>query len=285
MVLSDKMAIKELKSVDISSYTIISTGVSALISVIVSIILVGALSVAVPDSFATMLYIVPTIIFGTIVCGIFFSFSEAYLYNVLSKRLGTVKFDIEGDCIKKISTKETALIVSIITVILFVVVYLALSFIIPLLLSSLITILMYASQTGVATAIYQMMFYVSSPLYIAITIISTIIIVSVFTLLATYIYNLLGDSERGITVELGSDGKMTQLESIKPLDFGIAIGAITLILNIIVGLIMIMSGSEVFTALTGVLLSFFVALVWAVLIAVFYNFLAPKLGKLKVELE
>jgi hypothetical protein len=279
------MAIKELKSVDISSYTVISTGIATLTSIILSIIIVGLLAISVPNSLGTMIYIIPTIVFGTMICTIFFAFSEAYLYNVLSKRFSPIKFDIEENCIKKISTKETALIVTMITAIITIVVYLALSMIVPLFLSSLITILMYASQTAVATAIYQAMIYISSPLVIAIGLISTIIIMFIFTLLGTYIYNLLGDSDRGILVELKTEDKLTQLESIKPLNFGIAIGAITLILNIILGLIMIISGSNMFGTLSTVLGSFFIAFIEALLIAAFYNFLAPKIGKLKVELE
>lgn len=279
------MTIKELKSVDIPSYTIISTGIATLISIVLSIITVGLLAISVPNSLGTMIYIIPTIVFGTMICSIFFTFSEAYLYNVLSKRFSPIKLDIEENCIKKISTKETALIVTMITAIITIVVYLALAMIVPLILSSLITILMYASQTAVATAVYQAMVFISSPLVIGIGLISTILIMFIFTLLGTYIYNILGDSNRGILVELKTEDKLTQLESIKPLNFGIAIGAITLILNIIIGLIMIISGSNMFGTLSSVLASFFMAFIEALLIAAFYNFLAPKIGKLKVELE
>ncbi|WP_407381415.1 hypothetical protein [Methanobrevibacter sp.] len=279
------MSVKELKSIDISSYTIISTGITALISILISLIIVGAVSIIVPNSFGVMLYIIPTIVFSAIICSIFFSFSEAYLYNILSKKLGCIKLDIEGDYIKKISTKETALLLGTITLIIVLVVYLATAFLIPLILSALITVLMYASQTAVAGMAYQAMILLSNTSIIVLGIVAAVIITTVFILLSTYIYNLLASSERGITVKLEKIGEFTQLESIDPLNFGIAIAAISLILSIIIGLIMIISGSPAFTALSNVLGTFVISFIEALLIAVFYNFLAPKIGKLKVELE
>ncbi|MBO6110166.1 MAG: hypothetical protein J6P12_04850, partial [Methanobrevibacter sp.] len=155
----------------------------------------------------------------------------------------------------------------------------------PLFLSSLITVLMYAAQTAVAGLVYQAMIMVSNTTTIVLGIIGSVIIGTVFILLATYIYNILASSDRGITVKLEKVGEFTQLESIDPLNFGIAIAAISLILNIIVGLIMIISGSQIFTALSNIMGGFVGGFIAAILIAVFYNFLAPKLGKLKVELE
>lgn len=279
------MAEKKLKSVDIESYTIISTGINTLISIILSIILVGLFAATVPNSFGVMIYLIPTIIFGTIISNIFLRFTEGYLYNILSSKFGFIKVDIEGDYIKKISTKETALIVGCISLIMILIIYLAFSLIIPLFISSLMTILMYGSQTAVAGLLYQLMFLISNPTYIAIGIIGSIVIVTVFTLLATYIYNILANSERGILVKLTTEGKFTQLESITPLSFAIAIGAICLILNIVVGIIMVLSGVPIFNALTSILMSFVTGFISSYILAIFYNFLAPRLGKLKVELE
>lgn len=286
MVLSDKMTVKELKSVDIASYTTISTAISILISIIIAIILVGVIAVSVPDSFGIMVYIIPTIVFGTLICSVFTYFMEGYLYNILSKRIGTVKFDIEEDkYIKKISTKETALIAGIITLILLLVVYLAVSLILPIILNSFITILMYSSQMDLAYALYQYILVLSNPTFIIIGLIAITIISSVFTLLAIYIYNILASSERGINVELVKEDKYTVIDSINPMNFAVAIAAISLILNIIVGLIMVISGNEIFAALSNALIGFVVSFIESLLVAFAYNFLAPKLGKLKVELD
>ena len=279
------MATKELKSIDIASFTIISTGIATLISILISIIIVGIFAASVPNSIGVMMYIIPTIVFGTLICSVFLYFSQGYLYNVLSKKLGFIKLDIEGDYIKKVSAKEIGLIFGAITLILILVVYLALSLIIPLFISSFMTILMYASQTDIAAAVYQLMFVISNPTSIAVGIIGSTIIVSVFTLLGAYIYNILANSERGILVKLSQEDNFMQLDSITPINFAIAMGAISLILNIIIAIILIISGVQIFNALIDVLLGFAIVFIEALIIAVFYNFLAPKIGKLKVELE
>lgn len=285
MVLSDKMAIKELKSIDLSSYTIISTGVATLISIVIAIIIVGLFAVSVPNSFGVMIYIFPTIVFGTMISNIFVNFSTGYLYNVLSKRVGFIKFDIEEDSIKSISAKETGLLVGFITLIMILVMYLATSLILPLILSSFMTLLMYSAQTGIATVMYQTMMLISNPMTIAVGILGSVIIVSVFTLLGVYIYNILASSNREILVKLSEKNNLTQLDSITPLNFAIAIGAISLILNIIIAAILVISSVPIFNALVDVLIGFVCAFIAAMLIALSYNFLAPKLGKLKVELE
>lgn len=285
MVLSDKMTIKELKSIDLSSYTIISTGVATLISIVIAIIIVGLFAVSVPNSFGVMIYIFPTIVFGTMISNIFVNFSTGYLYNVLSKRLGFIKFDIEEDSIKSISAKETGLLVGFITLIMILVMYLATSLILPLILSSFMTLLMYSAQTGIATVMYQTMMLISNPMTIAVGILGSVIIVSVFTLLGVYIYNILASSNREILVKLSEKNNLTQLDSITPLNFAIAIGAISLILNIIIAAILVISSVPIFNALVDVLIGFVCAFIAAMLIALSYNFLAPKLGKLKVELE
>ena len=285
MVLNDKMATKELKSIDLSSYTIISTGVATLISILIAIIIIVAFAVSVPNSMGVMIYIFPTIVFGTMISNIFVNFSTGYLYNVLSKRLGFIKFNIEEDSIKSISAKETGLLVGFITLIMILVIYLATSLILPLIISSFMTLLMYSAQTGIATAMYQTMMLISNPITIAIGIIGSVIIVSVFTLLGIYIYNILASSDREILVKLSKENNLTQLDSITPLNFAIAMGAISLILNIILAAILVISGVPLFNALVDVLIGFVSAFITAMLIALSYNFLAPKLGKLKVELE
>ena len=279
------MVEKKLTSIDIESYTVISTGINVLLSIIMSIIIVGLFAVAVPNSIGVMAYLIPTIIFGTMISNIFLAFTEGYLYNILSSKFGFIKLDIDEEYIKKISTRETALIVGCISLIITLIIYLAFSLIIPLFLSSLMTILMYGSQTNLAAALYQIMFLISNPLFIAIGILGSVIIVTVFTLLATYIYNILASSERGILVKLTTEDKFTQLESITPFNFAIAIGAICLILNIILGIILVISGVPIFNALVDILMSFVTGFISSYIIAVFYNFLAPKLGKLKVELN
>ena len=279
------MSVKQLKSVDISSYTIIATGISVLASVILAIIMVVGIGVLVPNSFAIIGYLIPTIIFGAMICSIFIYFSESYLYNILTVKLKGISFDIDDEgCIKSISTTQTAVVVAIISLILSIVVYLALSFLLPIILSSVIQTLMFTGQSAVAYSLYQILIVASNPVTIAIGIIGFFIINFVFTLLGTYIYNILGSSERGVKVTLSKVDNLTILESIDSVSLGVASGTIALILNIIVGVIMIISGYEVFNALTTILGGFAGVFIGTILLAIFYNLLAPRLGKLKIEL-
>lgn len=278
------MSVKQLKSVDISSYTIIATGISVLASVILAIIMVVGIGVLVPNSFAVIGYLIPTIIFGAMICSIFIYFSESYLYNILTMKLKGISFDIDDGCIKSISTTQTAIVVAIISLILSIVVYLALSFLLPIMLSSVIQTLMFTGQSAVAYSLYQILIVTSNPVTIAIGIIGFFIINFVFTLLGSYIYNILGSSERGVKVTLSKEDNLTILESIDSVSLGVASGTIALILNIIVGVIMIISGYEVFNALTTILGGFAGVFIGTILLAIFYNLLAPRLGKLKIEL-
>lgn len=278
------MTMKELKSIDISSYTIIMTGINVLISIILSIIMLAIFTISVPNSFMVMFYVVPTIIFGTMICNIFTYFTEGYLYNVLSKRLGFIKLDIEGEYIKEISSKETALNIGCITLIMVIIIYFASSLIMQLLLSSFIMTI-YFVQPAIAAILYNIMIVISNPIFIAVVIIVTAIISAIFALIGTYIYNILADSERGILVKLTTEDKFTKVDSITPLNFAIAIGAIALILNIVLGIIMMISGVPIFAALIDILMSFVGAFIASYIFAAFYNFLAPKIGELKVELE
>ena len=207
------------------------------------------------------------------------------LYNALSKKVGAIKFDINGNYIKSISSKETTILATVITIILNVVIYLSVSFITPMILSSMLTVLMYSGQNEVAMAVYQLMITISNPMTIILGFVFILIAILILTLLSTYIYNFLGDSERGINVELSSDGKFTVVDSVDSVSFAVAISAISLIINIILGVIMIVNGNPLLYTTVNVLTGFISTFVACVLVAVFYNYLSPRIGKIKVELE
>ena len=72
MVLGVKMSeTKELKSIDLSSFTIIGTGINIVISILLSIIVIIAIGVISPVNLGVSIYIVPTIIVGSFMCGIY----------------------------------------------------------------------------------------------------------------------------------------------------------------------------------------------------------------------
>lgn len=280
------MVTKKLKSIELTSFTIMGTGINTLFSIISALILIIATTALIPNSFSVMIYVLPTIVFGTIIISIFHYFATGYLYNILSKKLKTVTFDIEEDGrISKISALPTALMMAIISLIMFLVIYLSISLILPILLSSMIQILMFTGQTPVAYILYQAYVLLSNPMIMGIVVIGLFVLTFISTLIISYIYNILGGSDRGAVVELSNDSDYTVLESINPMQLAIVIAAISLIINIVYAIISIINGAAPLTALTSIFAGLIGGFIDAYLFALFYNFLAPKLGKLKVELE
>ena len=274
--------IKTLKSIDITSYTTITTGIGVLFSILLSILLIIGIGIVSSESIGIVAYIIPTIIVGTLMCSIYHRFMEGYLYNLLTKKLNPITFELkDGKEITKISTVPTALIVGIISTI-FTILLMAIGmFVIPLILSAIIQILMFSELTVIAYLLYQVSMILMHPVVIGMLIIGSFIVTFVFTLIATYIYNFIGSKGRGVIIDLSNN---TTLNSIEPVSLIIALTAVSLIFNIILAIITLISGGDATQALGNIIGGLISGVVGGGLIAIFYNFLAPKLGELKVEL-
>lgn len=274
--------IKTLKSVDITSYTTITTGIGVLFSILLSILLIIGIAIVSSESLGIVAYIIPTIIVGTLMCSIYHRFMEGYLYNLLTNKLNPITFELkDGKEITKISTVPTALIVAIISTI-FTILLMAIGmFVIPLILSAIIQILMFSELTVIAYLLYQVSMILMHPVVIGMIIIGSFIVTFVFTLIAVYIYNFLGSKGRGVVIDLSDN---TTLNSIEPVSLIIALTAVSLIFNIILAIITLISGGDASQALGNIIGGLISGVVGGGLIAIFYNFLAPKLGELKVEL-
>ncbi len=274
--------IKTLKSVDIASYTTIVTGIEVIFSIILSVLLIIATGIISSKSIGIVAYIIPTIIVGTLMRSIYHRFMEGYLYNLLTKKLNPITFELkDGKEITKISTVPTALIVAVISTI-FAIILMAIGmFVIPLILSAIIQILMFSELTAIAYLLYQVSMILMHPAILAMIIIGSFIVTFVFTLIATYIYNFLGSKGRGVVIDLSDN---TTLNSIEPVSLIIALTAVSLIFNIIFAVITLISGGDATQALSNIIAGVIGGVVGGGLTAIFYNFLAPKLGELKVEL-
>ena len=277
--------VKNLTSIDITSYTTIGTGIEVLFSVLVSILLLIGIGIFSPNNIGSLAYFVPAIIAGTIMCSIYNRFAEGYLYNWLTKRMNPISIELDDEKeITKISTVPTALIVAIISTILALLFYALAILFIPLIATSMIQTLMFSGQTAMAFALYQGAMMITQPSIIALVIVGVFIISFVFTLIATYIYNFLGSKGKGVIVDLSKDDGMTSLNSVNPLSLIIVLTVIGLIFNIILAIITLISGGNAYTALGNIIGGLISGVVGGGLLALFYNFLAPKLGKLKIEL-
>ncbi|WP_405293801.1 hypothetical protein [Methanobrevibacter sp.] len=277
--------IKELRSIELSSFTIISTAIAVLFSIISAILISILIALLMPAGSSVIIYLIPTIVVGAFMFGIYNFFSEGLLYNLLAKKLKTVAVAInDGKEIVKISTTETATMVSIILTIQVILFYLVSVLVLPLLLSTAMQTLMFSGQQAMAYSIYQLLIVISQPVTIGIVIFGTFIISFVFVLLGTYIYNFLAKKGRGIVLNLNDENGLTSIESIDSLKLAIAFAIISGLLGLIFGVIMVFSGAPIATALGNILTGFVGGFIEAYLVALFYNFLAPKLGKLKIEL-
>lgn len=276
---------KELKSIELSSFTTMVTGIAVLFSIISAIILSVFIGISIPNDAIIVIYLIPTIIVGTLMYTIYNSFTEGFLYNLLARKLKTIAVEIkDGKEIVKISTTETATMVAIILTIQCILLYLVSVFILPMFLTSVIETLMYSGQSVLAYSIYQILGLLSQPTIIAIIIFGTFIITFVFVLLGTYVYNILANSGRGIVLNLSDENGLIAIDSIDSLKLAIAFAIICGILSLIAGLVSLVSGGD-FTAFIGNIIGGFVGgFVEFYLIGLFYNFLAPKLGKIKIEL-
>lgn len=276
---------KELRSIELTSFTAITAGISVLFSIIAAVILSIGISLLVPNGSSIIIYLIPTVIVGSFMFTIYSSFSEGLFYNLLARKLKTVAVELkDGKEIVKISTTETAMMVSIILTIQVILIYLVSVLILPLLLSTAMQTLLYSGQQVIAYEIYQLLVFISQPVTIAIFIFGTFIISFVFILMGTYIYNILAKSGRGVVLSLSNENGLTAIDSVDSLRLAIVFAIISAVLNLVTGIIMIISGAPLTTGAGNFLGGLVGGFISAYLMGLFYNFLAPKLGKLKLEL-
>lgn len=276
---------KEIRSIELTSFTIISTGIAVLFSIISAVILAVAIGLSVPNGANVVIYLIPTIIVGTFMYTIYNVFCQGLLYNFLAQKLKTVAIELKDNReIVKISTSETAIMISIILTIQAILLYLVSVFVLPLLMTAVMQTLMYSNQQVIAYNIYQLLVLISQPTTIVILIFGIFIISFAFILIGTYIYNVLGSQGRGIALDLSKENNFIAIDSIDPLKFAIAFAIILGVLNLIYAIIMLLSGMTLIAAVSTVLGGFIGGFIEGYLFATFYNFLAPKLGKLKIEL-
>ena len=245
---------KELKSIDLASYTIISTAIAVLFSILSSIILVVGIGITSPQAIGGVIYIISTLIIGTLMYTVYNAFCQGFLYNFLTKKINTIKIAFKDDKeIVKVSPTETSIIVSMIITIQVILLYLVSVFLFPLLLNSIIQTLMYSGQQLLAYSLYQFLMLLSQPTIIAMIIFGTFIITFVFVLLGCYIYNILANTGRGAVVTLSNQDNMTVIDSVDVLKLAIVFAVVGGILNLILALITLISGGDILTSLGNII--------------------------------
>ena len=275
------ITVKRLKSLDISSVTIMATTISLIFSIIISIIMLvvfGAISL---NNIAIMAFIIPTLIFGTLIVSVYRNFIESWLYNLISKKTSIV-FSIEEDgTVTNISTVSTALIIAIITTVMALIEYMVILFLGQLTLSAMVQTFMMTGQQIIAMQLYNLLLVVSNPLYVIGLIVGGFIISFIYVLIGTYIYNLIAGNNYGAKLNIKEN---SSLESIDVKSFAISISIIYLVLGLISGILSaITTGNYLEIAITPIM-TFILGFIVTAIIAWLYNVLAPKVGQIKFEL-
>ncbi len=275
------ITVKRLKSLDISSVTIMATTISLIFSIIISIIMLvifGAISL---NNIAIMAFIIPTLIFGTLIVSVYRNFIESWLYNLISKKTSIV-FSIEEDgTVTNISTVSTALIIAIITTVMALIEYMVILFLGQLTLSAMVQTFMMTGQQLIAMQLYNLLLVVSNPLYVIGLIVGGFIISFIYVLIGTYIYNLIAGNNYGAKLNIKEN---SSLESIDVKSFAISISIIYLVLGLISGILSaITTGNYLEIAITPII-TFILGFIVTAIIAWLYNVLAPKVGQIKFEL-
>ena len=279
--------LKELRYVDPASITIMSTAISVVFAIIIAIISTIALFAFGQGMIA--LYIIPTLIFGTIVLGISINFINAYLYNFLAKRINCIKLNINSDGeITKIAPFNTALILSLVSFIVLIVFYFASCLLISGIFSTIIQIFLYSNVPAMMSAGYYLYYlfviYANlSPLYTLLILIGIFIITLVYYLIMFFVYNLLATKIGGAKIKLNTSNGISTLESIDVKSTALIYGAVSLIMGLIIGIIQALTGNylAIISSAIGGLIGGLIAMA---VIAILYNLLGEKLDKIKMEL-
>lgn len=272
--------IKKLKYIDLTSITIIGTSINFLWSVIVAIILLIVLNIMTGSFDFSMIILMLAMIFGVLIISISDYFGSTYLFNFLISKFKEINLKIvDMEKITNISVFPLAFLCSIISLIITLIIYPGI-LIGTSLLSPFLQLL--ANQGGILL-IYVVYFF-SSPLIIAYSFIFTFISVAI----AAFVFNIISPKIGGLMLDLTQEGDMTKINSINSLNLALIFGVILAVLGLVIGIILSIMAMNLAATLQLivylVLGGFVVGFIYGALTALFYNYLAPKMGELKIKL-
>lgn len=283
--------VKEIKTIELAPFTIMTSSISAIIGLIYAIILLitfGALSAFLPGAafiFASlgisMIILYPV---GSFLIYIVISFLTALIYNTLVPRLGGIKLGLEGDQVTSLPVMSFALIQSAVAAIWALIIGLLLTAIILPLTTILSTIIPLVMQLGVeainnATAMLSTSSLASNMTINATNLtaanlpngsavgtggvvlalmliiglpIAVFIIGFIGTALAAIFYNYIIPRVGGVRLLFASFGPAQEITSIPVVAASLAIAMVALIFGIISGIISLIGMAAAGNAVLGV---------------------------------
>jgi len=295
--------IKDIKSVKIVPFTLMNSSISAVIGLIYGIIFAVIFGVtlgsALPGITAGM---IATIIIGSILAfptvmflvSVLQSFLVAFLYNQLVPRLGAIKLGfVDLKEIRTIPVVPFALMSASIGGLL---TFLTMLIIGPLfafgIQSAAIAGAGAANIPGLASLgsfglIWMFIMIVGIPIVAFIAIFIAVAVGAIF-------YNLLAPRVGGVELNFGNaSGNLFEIESVPLVKFALIITLVLTLIQLILGvidlIISIVTGSSAVGALIGLVIrvvtSLVVSFILYVIMAYLYNYLRPRIGGIKLEIE
>jgi hypothetical protein len=299
--------IKEIKSIEIVPYTLMTSSVNAVWAFIYAIVLVIIYAIVfavspTPANEALIGFYIASIVSSPVssfVLGVLQSFLFALIYNLLVPKLGGIKLGlVDLSEIKSIPVVPFALIYSAVTAVMVLLIVLIIiplfAAYIPLVTQAMSSLPLNGTTIPAADLSSIGVFgVIGSIISIIIIPIATFVAVFIASAILALIYNLLAPRIGGIKLEFAvAQEKMYEILSVAPVPLALIFASIAAVIGIIVGIIAIIISSIYGAAIVGVglLIGFtiggfvFSFIVYAVL-ALIYNFLRPKIGGVKLELE
>jgi hypothetical protein len=308
------LAIKEIKHVKIASFTLMTASINVILAFITAIfllIILGLVSAFAPQnpvighSIVSLgigfIFILPiSAFFITLAINFFY----ALLYNILVPILGGIKLGLDGEEVDKIPVIPFTLILSAIGAIMALIIGIFLAAVIVPFLSVLSGSIPGLSQIfanitnntptnlpsgavlGTLEVVIALFLIVGLPILVFIGGFINNALTAIF-------YNFIATRVSKIKLEFGViSGSLTELKSIPVIPTALSVAVVFLIFGIINGLFSLISNiaqgmvTAGIGAFIGNIIFYFIGyFIFVALTAFFYNWLAPKIGRIKIKLE
>jgi hypothetical protein len=302
--------IKEIKSIELVPFTLMTSSISAILAFIYAIILLitfGALAAVIPTVglvFASlglsMLVIYPI---GSFLVYITLSFVTALIYNMLVPRLGGIKLGLEGDEVKNVPVVPFALITAGVGAVwAFIIGLLLAAIIVPLTTLASTLIPLVANITANATNMAPATLPTGSAVGAGGVVLALLLIIGlpIFVFIAVFIvnalyaifYNVLIPRVGGVRLLFAPAGTAHEITSIPVVAASLALAVVATVFGIIQGLFSLVNGimagsaSMAVGGLIGNIIGAFIGtFIMVALITILYNFLAPRIGGIQLRLK
>ena len=276
--------IKEIKSIELVPFTLMTSSISAIVALIYAILLLIALAVAsvfVPTAGLalaslglSLIVLYPIITFFVYVMT---SFVTALIYNMLVSRLGGIKLGLEGDEVKNIP------VVPFTT---------ALSTLIPILSNIAAnatnitpTTLPTGSAVGTGGVLLAILLIIGLPIFVFVA-------GFIGHALAAIFYNFIIPKVGGIRLMFAPTGTVQEITSIPVVAASLALASVALIFGIIQGIIGLINGviagsagMAIASLVSNIILNFVGVFIMVAIITLIYNYLAPRIGGIQLGLK